>query len=133
MEQASDVLESTASINPTSLVKILRDFHKDSLPKDPDDKTPKDKTPKGKGTDPDPVRKPQPVNAEYASLTTDEFSGTVGRCLNDMIRRLNDGWEPSPDELSTLKKQVRKIGEQLSDIKPKKGLDKFLGKKAAKA
>jgi hypothetical protein len=138
-EDCEAALESSSSINPTALVKVMRDWYKDSIVPDDkgtDDKGTDDKTPEDKGTDtePEPVEKSQPVNAEYATLTADEFSGTLGRCLNDAIKRLNDGWEPTPDTLGTLKKQIAKVGELLSDIKPVSNpLDKYLDKKVKKA
>jgi hypothetical protein len=137
IEECEAALESSGSVNPTALVKVLRDWHRDSLPKEKkiDITSPEDKTPEDKGTDtePEPVEKSQPVNAEYSSLTADEFAGTAGRCLNDMIRRLNDNWEPKPDELATFKKQLRQIGRMLDGIKAKSKLEKFIDKKVKKA
>jgi hypothetical protein len=46
-----------------------------------------------------------------------------------MIRRLTAGWRPSPDSLSTFKKQIKQIESQLSDIKGTENpLDKYMKK-----
>jgi len=144
VKEANEVLESTASVNPTSLVKVLRDWYKDSQTAKTDDgetddsKTDDGETDDGKTDDTAKAATPvttsdtegnRPVNAEYSTLTTDEFAGTVGRCLNDTIRRLNDGWCPDADTLSTLKQQVRRVSEMLSKVKaPASPLDKIMDK-----